>query len=84
MSEDIKGDPIPIRFDPPSEFMIEALARRTGFSKSEIIRRCVRIARIEMAERGPSIFYELPETPSQMPKRKPVNYAKRTKRRKKL
>lgn len=73
MSEDAKGDPIPIRFEPPLEFMIEALSRKTGFSKSEIIRRCVRLAKIEMAERGPSILYELTEeqpTPKKRPKGK--------------
>ena len=31
---EIKGDPIPVRFEPPEEFMIETLARKTGFSRS--------------------------------------------------
>lgn len=75
MTEEAKGAPIPIRFEPPLEFMIEALARKTGFSKSEIIRRCVRLAKQEMAERGPEIFYELTEeqsapTPKKRPKGK--------------
>lgn len=61
MNNDTKGKPIPIRFEPPLDFLIETLARKTGFSKSEIIRRCVRLAKQEMAERGTEIIYPLVE-----------------------
>lgn len=67
---EIKGDPIPVRFEPPEEFMIETLARKTGFSRSEIIRRCVRLAKIQMAQNGPNIFYEVPAEERTKPKRR--------------
>jgi hypothetical protein len=43
VSKTRKGDPIPAKFDPPEESLILDLARDTGLSQSEIIRRAVRL-----------------------------------------
>lgn len=43
MSKTRKGDPIPAKFDPPEESLILDLAKDTGLSQSEIIRRAVRL-----------------------------------------
>jgi hypothetical protein len=47
-----KGDPIPAKFDPPEEDLIRELARATGLTVSEVIRRAARLLRIEIARRG--------------------------------
>lgn len=39
-----KGNPIPTKFDGPEDAFIRNLARETGFSRGEIIRRAVRFA----------------------------------------
>lgn len=52
MSKTKKGDPIPAKFDEPEESLILNLNIDTGLSQSEIIRRAVRLLRLEMAKRG--------------------------------
>jgi len=47
-----KGSPIPVRFDEEEEAQINLLHDRTGISKSEIIRRAIRLLAIENAKRG--------------------------------
>jgi hypothetical protein len=44
--------PIPVRFDEPEEKHIQTVAEQSGISKSEIIRRSVRLLRLEVARRG--------------------------------
>jgi len=73
LSEDSKGLPIPTRFEPEEEAMIEALKKKTGLSRSEIVRRAVRLTRIRIEETGDtSVLYDLPRNPVQYsPPKKP-------------
>lgn len=48
-----KGDPIPAKFDPPEEKLLNDLKRRTGLTVSEIIRRSVRLLGMKIKELGP-------------------------------
>ena len=43
----MKGSPIPVKFESEEEAVIEACAKETGLSKSEIIRRAVRYVGLE-------------------------------------
>lgn len=52
MSKTKKGNPIPAKFDSPEETLIIQLAGETGLSQSEIIRRGMRLLRLEIARRG--------------------------------
>src|SRR5262249_5156183 len=47
-----KGNPIPTKFDPSEEGLIETLHLQTGLSKSEIVRRSVRCLAVEIVRRG--------------------------------
>ena len=61
----VSGSPIPTRFDEYETGMIAQLKSLSGLSKSEIIRRCVAITRLEIALRGGDDFSFLcPPTPS--------------------
>jgi len=40
----MKGNPIPVRLDPPEEGAIDELHRATGIPKAELIRRSLRLA----------------------------------------
>jgi hypothetical protein len=51
-----KGDPVPTRFDAQEEAAIEALHRRTGLSRAEIIRRGVRLLRLRYEREGSAAF----------------------------
>lgn len=56
--------------------MIDALKKKTGLSRSEIIRRSVRLLRNRIQETGnTNVLYELPPT-----ERKPIRYSKGKKR----
>ena len=50
------GKPIPTKFEPAEEAILLELKARTGYSKSEIIRRAVRLLRLEAVKRGSITF----------------------------
>ena len=52
----LSGAPIPVRLQVVEQQMIERLKRQCGLSRSEIIRRAVRFARLETARQGESNF----------------------------
>lgn len=48
----LRASPIPTRFDKTDNEFIRYVAEKTGLSRSEVIRRCVRIMGLELARRG--------------------------------
>ncbi|MEP7016027.1 MAG: hypothetical protein ABI925_11350 [Verrucomicrobiota bacterium] len=56
MSKTKKGNPIPTKFDPPEEKLIVDLNSQTGLSQSEVVRRAVRLLRLEIERRGSRTF----------------------------
>ena len=62
MSDEDKGNPIPTRFEADEEEMLIQLKRQTGLSKSEIVRRSVRLLRehIEDNKGDPAVLMKLP------------------------
>ncbi|MCE0483403.1 MAG: ribbon-helix-helix protein, CopG family [Methylacidiphilales bacterium] len=51
-----KGLSIPTKFELEETALINELHLRTGLSRSEIVRRAVRLLRIEVARRGQAAF----------------------------
>lgn len=56
MSRTQKGNPIPTKFDEPEERLIFEISEQTGLAQVEIIRRAVRLLRIEIERRGSRTF----------------------------
>jgi hypothetical protein len=56
-----KGSPIPVRFEPQEARVIEDLARRTGLTQAEIVRRACRLLYSEVKARGPGLILGLIE-----------------------
>ncbi len=62
----IKSTPVPVRLGPTEEDGVTSLAARTGISKAEIIRRCLRFALPEFMEGGADLLnYGRPATESE-------------------
>lgn len=56
MKKTTKGNPIPTKFDPREDQLIRDISRETGLSQGEIVRRAVRLLRLEIARRGSRTF----------------------------
>jgi Ribbon-helix-helix protein, copG family len=66
-----KGTAVPTRFDEPETEVLEELRDRTGLSKSEIVRRSVRLlaARVAKEDDVGFILSELSPKPNSKPKK---------------
>lgn len=52
----MKSTPVPVRLGPSEEEGVAALASKTGISKAEIIRRCLRFALPEFIDGGADLL----------------------------
>lgn len=61
MSDEVKGKPIPTRFDPPETDAIKKLQQRTGLPAAEIVRRAVRLLSQRVEAEGGGVGFILDE-----------------------
>lgn len=56
MKTELKGNPVPVRFDAPDDHFLHEASRQTGMSISELVRRSVRLMRLERSKKENFLF----------------------------